>query len=421
MIVGGADSSRGLFITEEEEPEGGTTLLYASAPILYIAPASIPDTLLKVQVIAAAWEVIWGKRGEVKGQAPGIQLLSRKQADGQRGTALEGNKVAEVKADLVKRDEAAALKMALLASWCPINEVVVKNAAPTLTLNIPEPREVWPTLREKFEGNAGDRNIKKMITVSVTRDGISLSNYAVTIAAKMMLPSGGHDHANQPPQNLLGEFKDTRTKATGKGTITTVTDEDGLIRVDFTAPEFSGKLEIKATSTAEKAEDKKELVVKVPNLVEFGGTGEYELSGALEGKHMKNHFFCSQKAIDELVKAAGQFRKAKWNNAGKMRLNDMSLEWGGLFDKDANWKPPHSSHRVGRSVDIENILLKDTTATFTIKGKEVTKTVRVANEDWLEKYKKLMTERNWDFVDEGQTVPNQQGRVLFPHFEWKGN
>jgi hypothetical protein len=136
MIVGGEDSSKGLFIREEEEPEGGTTLLYASAPILYIAPASIPDTLMKVQVIAAAWEVIWWKKDEVKGQAPGIQLLSRKQADGQRGTALEGNKVAEVKADLVKRDEAAALKMALLASWCPINEVVVKRVPTDIELEL---------------------------------------------------------------------------------------------------------------------------------------------------------------------------------------------------------------------------------------------------------------------------------------------
>jgi len=406
-------------LQEEEEPEGGTTLLYASAPILYIAPASIPDTSMKVQVLAAAWEVIWGKKGEIKGPkkaVPGIQSVA-----GQRKEVVKETKPVVDGAPRTLQSKAVEAVMKAMSSWCPINEVVVKNAAPTLTLNIPEPGEVWPTLREKFEGNAGDRNIKKMITVSVTRDGISLSNFAVTIGAKMMLPSGGHDHANQPPQNLLGEFKDTRTKATGKGTITTVTDEDGQIRLDFTAPEFSGNLEIKATSTTDKVEDKKELVVKVPNLVEFGGTGEYELSGALEGKHMKNHFFCSQKAIDELVKAAGQFRKAKWNNAGKMRLNDMSLEWGGLFDKDANWKPPHSSHRVGRSVDIENILLKDTTAAFTIKGKEVTKTVRVANEDWLEKYKKLMTERNWDFVDEGQTVPNEQGRVLFPHFEWKGN
>jgi len=122
MIVGGEDSSRGLFVTEEEEPEGGTTLLYASAPILYIAPSSIPDTSMKVRVIGAAWEVIWGKKDEVKGQAPGRQQLSVKQAGEQGGTEAEG----KTKGDLAKPVTAARLA-ALLASWCPINEVVVKR------------------------------------------------------------------------------------------------------------------------------------------------------------------------------------------------------------------------------------------------------------------------------------------------------
>ena len=131
MIVGGADSSRGLFITEEEEPEGGTTLLYASAPILYIAPASIPDTLMTVRVIAAAWEVRWGKKGDMGKpikSAPGTHQLSVKQVEGQKGAEAGGN----VEADAAKQVAAAARLAAMMSSWCPINEVVVKNLEPVL-------------------------------------------------------------------------------------------------------------------------------------------------------------------------------------------------------------------------------------------------------------------------------------------------
>jgi hypothetical protein len=422
MIVGGEDSSRGLFVTEEEEPEGGTTLLYASAPILYIAPPSIPDTLLKVQVIGAAWEVIWGKKGEIKDPkkvVPGIQSVTglRKEVVGETIPVGDG-------APRRLQSKAAEAVMKAMASWCPINEVVVKNAAPTLTLIIPEPGEVWPTLRERFEGNAGDRNIKKMITVSVTRDGMSLSNYAVTIAAKMMLPSAGHEHANQPPQNLLGEFKDIRTKATGKSTITTVTDESGQIRLDFTAPEFSGNLEIKATSTTDNVEDKKELVVKVPNLVEFAAGGDYSLTGTKEGKHTKNHFFYSQTAKDELVKAAKEFADADWNTTGKIRLNDMSLESGGLFDLNAQWTngDGHDSHRIGRSVDIENLKLEPIKKKSPFTGRDTTATK--PDVEWVKRFKRFMevTMKNWKFVPEGQTKEDVFDRTKrYPHFEWKGN
>jgi hypothetical protein len=44
--------------------------------------------------LAAAWEVIWGKKDELKGQDPGRQLLSRKVA-GEQGERVLGEKVKE--------------------------------------------------------------------------------------------------------------------------------------------------------------------------------------------------------------------------------------------------------------------------------------------------------------------------------------
>jgi len=33
-------------------------------------------------------------------------------------------------------------------------------------------------------------------------------------------------------------------------------------------------------------------------------------------------------------------------------INDMSLPYGGLFDIQGNWRPPHDTHRTGRNADI---------------------------------------------------------------------
>ena len=35
-----------------------------------------------------------------------------------------------------------------------------------------------------------------------------------------------------------------------------------------------------------------------------------------------------------------------------LHLNDASLQWGGLFDKDGDWDTPHDEHRRGTVVDI---------------------------------------------------------------------
>jgi hypothetical protein len=37
-----------------------------------------------------------------------------------------------------------------------------------------------------------------------------------------------------------------------------------------------------------------------------------------------------------------------------MRINDVSLPYGGLFDVNGDWRDPHVSHRSGKDVDIEN-------------------------------------------------------------------
>jgi hypothetical protein len=131
MIVGGEDSSKGLFVTEEqdpfEEPKIGTTLLNETSPILYVAPASIADAELKVQVIASAWELMWWKEGEIKDPKKAVLEIQNIQAQGKE-SAKEARLIP---AGVPQRPEGRALEavMKAMSSWCPISQVVVKGLA----------------------------------------------------------------------------------------------------------------------------------------------------------------------------------------------------------------------------------------------------------------------------------------------------
>ncbi|MEW6068696.1 MAG: hypothetical protein AB1610_10455 [Nitrospirota bacterium] len=49
--------------------------------------------------------------------------------------------------------------------------------------------------------------------------------------------------------------------------------------------------------------------------------------------------------------------------SGTLRINDISLEWGGLFDIDANWATPHKSHRTGKNVDVDDVTVEGSLVT----------------------------------------------------------
>ncbi len=251
--------------------------------------------------------------------------------------------------------------------WTKFGEiqVVVKKSAATIALDIPTPKEIWPTLPQGSGGNPGKRNIKEHITLTATRGGVPAANYEVEISATMVLPSGGHEHTPPPPQALLGELKDIRTGRKGKGTLKTETDTEGKIVLEYTAPEFSGKFEVTAKSTTEQGEDKDELTVKVPELTELGASSYYELVGtpdnhkgtndpcrdasSLRSLHFQNHYGTVKllQAIQNIAAAYAQFHPGI-----RLRINDMSLEYGGLFDINNNWQTPHRGHRIGENADI---------------------------------------------------------------------
>lgn len=175
--------------------------------------------------------------------------------------------------------------------------------------------------------------------------------------------SGGHNHTNSPPLHTLGTFENTRTGETEHGVLTTHTEDDGRIEIEYTAMPFGGMLDLTVESQTRDVKAEDSLTVKVPALEELKPGPHFELVGAPDNysgtndpcrepptsQHYSNHW-----GVPDLNSAVRQIATdyESLHPDTKLRVNDMSLKWGGLFDFNNNWSPPHKSHRTGTNADI---------------------------------------------------------------------
>jgi hypothetical protein len=204
-----------------------------------------------------------------------------------------------------------------------------------------------------------------------------------------------------------------------------MTNAEGKVTIDsLITSEIAGNYLITACLVADTTvQDTVNLIVKVPNLVLFAGSGNYVLKGRTT-IHPDNHYFVSQVAINDLIVAANAFAKTKWNTTGDLRLNDMSLEWGGKFDLGGKWanSKSHEAHRIGKSVDIENLESERIDTVSQKTGKDTSFTVPKVK--WVRNFVNFMTQemKMWRFVNEKQMESDVFTRSRrYPHFEWTGN
>jgi hypothetical protein len=356
-----------LFITEEEEPEGGTTLLYESSPILYVAPASIPDTLLKVQVIAAAWEVIWGRAVDVprKGRiAMGLQS-----ADDKRDQTLK-----QAAADsIVKRMRAnvaeTALKAISLSSWCPISQVIVKKSVNIKlevgTTSLPPLGDDDNKDNPNYNRDGPDKRIKIMdsskvrkttATVTVTdADNKPVKDYSFSIKALVRANSGGHEHSeDRPTGRFVTVAKETLVAVQAK------TESDGKKEFTYLSSGIGGIDSIFVKGTTDKDTASAVIVLKLGDLEDLTDGNHYDLVGEygetdVTSRHRRNHYG----KVDLIKKVKALADTIYADKKYELRINDMSLQLGGPFDIYNNWDTPHQKHRQGVSADIDDYVVKE--------------------------------------------------------------
>lgn len=93
-------------------------------------------------------------------------------------------------------------------------------------------------------------------------------------------------------------------------------------------------------------------------LVALPGSENYSLIGSygqpgVDSMHSSNHWvtpLLSQFILD----VATQYKSA-FPDAEVLKINDGSLQFGGLFDTHNDWRRPHASHRKGHDIDVDDL------------------------------------------------------------------
>ncbi len=363
----------------------GATLIGVPAPVYYVAPDSLAGDSLVVSVHAVTSAQT---SSSLRRTSSGRATISLKKAGLGGDSEPTTNQLSAYELQLYAR----------IAEACPAPGQAVVIGKVDITVSLTS-STVSPF--------GTDANSVTTVTIQATRRSVPIGGVTVNLEKQAEALSGGHIHTSSRPTG--GFFG-----ASG------VTDLAGSFSTQYAAPEVAGIVKILASSPRSSSKDSAIVTVKVEGLLPFNGLGNLALKGETT-EHPGNHYLASQSVIDDLINAASSFALAKWNATGVMRLNDMSLESGGLFDINNDWTKPHNLHRVGKSVDIEN-LVWERVKLQSPDGRDSTFTVPKVK--WVEKFVSFMeTElKKWKFVPEGQTLSNVSERTRqFPHFEWNGN
>lgn len=220
----------------------------------------------------------------------------------------------------------------------------------------------WKVAASNTSGNPAVRVTNRLNLAFGCRlpNGGYLLDCVVTLTVSSRPASGGHDHHDS--QRPTGTFSRLRG---------TVDSRTGTLTTTFTAPEVSGIIDIHGEGFHPfigVISGDFTIGVGTEGFVELPDSSLYNKIGNTSGlglNHLSNHFGVPE-IIGPLENLAASY-DFLYLPAVPLAYNDMSLEFGGIFDVAANWTHlpnGHKGHRLGRNVDLRTItipekLLKD--------------------------------------------------------------
>ncbi len=201
------------------------------------------------------------------------------------------------------------------------------------------PRDIAPPLNPRCQGTPG----KARVSVNASwSDGSSAQGLAVSLRTQFEGGSGGHAH-QADDRDGFGHFAQASGQTDVAGSFTTDYVPDSIGALERLTATVSGEGQ---TTTASA-----ELATRVPGLIELVSGANIELGGATPN-HPSNTFGTGF-TIGKIVILADTFFQA---TGVRIPYNDMSLEFGGVFDLNAKFTatahPGHLGHRCGKEVDV---------------------------------------------------------------------
>lgn len=193
-----------------------------------------------------------------------------------------------------------------------------------------------------------NRTIQKEITVACY-DFYTPVNCYVEFELKgddSGLDSGDHSHPASSNPDAVGKIEPSSGMAYAS---------EGGLKAIYTAPERAGEvLLISKASYLGTMEKEYRINIRELDLFELANdpSSKYTLIGQTGG-HPVNHY--GSATLISAIKSVSEKYHEQLPGQDPLRVNDMSLKWGGLFDYKNNWQKPHASHRQGDDVDIDTV------------------------------------------------------------------
>jgi len=252
----------------------------------------------------------------------------------------------------------------------------------TLKIVMVAPYEVVPT---KLLGNRNQQAAvqnRKPFSVQLTRNRRPVPSHAFVLTTNYVDGTGGHDHIDprrpsddrtQRRENF-GYFILQRTAGIVDRPYQGATQTNGRENLDYVASMFGDSMLI----VVESADSLKRPFLRdsitiaeiLPDLQLLGGGGYYDLIGGTCNHHgpggdgicanPNNNHWATVEVIRNIQNIAASYRQ-QFLTEQRLHINDMSLPFGGRFDKDAQWEgyAGHQYHRQGTDVDIRSTTIPD--------------------------------------------------------------
>lgn len=253
------------------------------------------------------------------------------------------------------------------ATWADMINIFIGIADTILKFTVPASDSLYPT----YPGHNDAISKKNYIdlTLKVQFGDSLMKNVWVKVDSTVLVDSGGHSHNHNRPMGryIVAKIPPTPGYDTVQ-TFTRKTDSTGVIRFTFLASQFGGIERIKAKLLSDSTSfDTLRLITKVPSLallpdrpsyVKVGGTcnhrGPRDDSSYQACRTPDNNHWGSSVLLNGIVAIGDSF--IVLYPGFRLRINDMSLKYGGGFDVNGNWEldiiDNHSGHREGKNADV---------------------------------------------------------------------
>lgn len=222
-----------------------------------------------------------------------------------------------------------------------------------------DPAEIQPEGRIWVSVTVLDRNNNRVPNYSIT-----LQAFAPQYQGEPCDNCGGHSHDTNRP---IGDFLSPEGNPVGPTAQGTTGPDGEPFKIKYKASKFGGIETIKAWGTQEpNVNDEERLTVRVPGFLELGEGDGYVLIGQTN-IHSSNHHGTEITLFSLLDIVSACYESGK----GTLRINDISLPYGGGFDNGGHWEADiidqypddpkrcndigHCSHRFGRNVDVDDV------------------------------------------------------------------